>query len=170
MPANLNNSQSESIDQLSKDLSKIYSLQTIRILRDQGFFGITLPAMMFVPGASAQTAANFTTPFFIANRTYQVVQVIERHETAGTDAGSVTLMLKKVASGTAPSSGTDVLSAGISLKATANTNQTITSTSSTYIKRGSSSILTSGNALSLVTTGTLTALVGVTVHVLLRAI
>jgi len=134
----------------------------LTIIKPRGFFGVTLPIMHTITGANAQTAANFTAPFFIANRPYLILEVIERHETAGSDGGVVTLMLKRVPSGTAPASGTDILSAGISLKATANTNQVGTI--------GQVKTLQSGDSLSLVTTGTLTALVGVTVYVLLKAI
>lgn len=134
----------------------------ITVVKNRGFFGVTLPITVRLEGALAQTAANFTTPFFIANRSYLVLEVIERHETAGSDAGAVTLMLKRVPSGTAPASGTDMLTAGLSLKTTANINQSGTI--------GLVKTLTAGDALSLVTTGTLTALVGVTVSITLKAI
>lgn len=150
--------------------SNFYNVQNFRILRQNGFYGVTLPVMVRLYDTTAQTAVNYTAPFFIANRSYKVIQVIERHEAAGTDAGSVTLQLVKVPSGTAPGSGTNILSAGINLKATANTNQTITSLTSTKINQDTSSRLVSGDALSLSSSGTLTALKGVTVYVLLRAI
>lgn len=118
-----------------------------------------------VQGANAQTAAIFTAPFFVADRAYMVVSVKERHETAASDGGVVSLMVKKVPSGTAPSAGTDTLSAGISLKATANTNQagSLHATPANYT-------LAAGDSLSLVTTGALTALVGVSCMVELKAV
>lgn len=134
----------------------------LSVIKTRGFYGVTLPIIVRIEGSSAQTAANFTTPFFIANRSYLVLEITERHETAGTDGGSVTLMLKKVPSGTAPASGTDMLSAGMSLKTTANTNQNGTI--------GTVKTVSDGDSLSLVTTGTLTDLVGVTVSILLKAI
>ena len=87
-----------------------------------------------------------------------LVSVTERHQTAGNDAGSVTLMVKKTPSGTAKASGTDCLSAGISLKATADTNQTGTlhGTPANYT-------FAAGDAASLVLTGTPTAVDGVSV-------
>lgn len=145
----------------SADTNRTFNDITIR--KNRGFFGVTLPVMARIDGAAAQTAANFTTPFFIANRSYQILEVIERHETAGSDGGAVTVMVKKTPSGTAPASGTDVLTAGLSLKATANTNQ------SGVISR-SADTLAYGDSLALVSTGTLTNLVGVTVYVLLKAI
>jgi hypothetical protein len=132
----------------------------------------------FVPGTSAATAGNYGV-FFTADspitqidssaagteKVYEVVSVKERHETAGSDAGAVTLMLKKVPSGTAKGFGTDMLSAGINLKATADTIQTGALSATTANLR-----LAPGDSLALVTTGTLTALVGVHVQVELKRI
>lgn len=137
----------------------------IRVKKIDGFFGVTLPVVAHIPYTDAQTAAYYTTPFFIAQRTYQILEVTERHETAGTDGSAVTVMLKKVPSGTAPGSGTNILTAGLNLKATADTNQSGTISQVAGVAR-----ITSGEALTLVTTGTLTSLVGVTVSVLLKAI
>ena len=74
-------------------------------------------------------------------------------------------MLKKVPNGTAPGSGTDMLTAGISLKTTANTNQTGTVSKDVTVIR-----MVAGDSLSFILTGTPTDLVGVTLAVLLRAI
>lgn len=137
----------------------------LTIVKPFGYFGPVFPVTVRVQGTTAATAANYTAPFFIAERPYQVIEVFERHETAGSDGNPVTVMLKKVPSGTAPGSGTDMLSAGISLKATANTNQkgTLSTTfGNTRLERDDS--------LALVTTGTLTAVAGVTLSVILRAI
>lgn len=156
----------------NKTINSEYFFQELRVLKRYGFMGVTNPVMVTIPGASAATAANYTAPFFIAHRTYLVVEVRERHETAGSDAGAVTVMLKKVPSGTAPASGTDLLTAGISLKATANTNQNSIGTGATItlVTSNSTRRLVKGDALSLVTTGTLTAVAGVTVQVILQAI
>lgn len=111
-----------------------------------------------IPGGA--TAAEYDGAEFIAPYPCRVVSVRERHQTAGSDAGAVTLMVKKVPSGTAKASGSDVLSAGLNLKGTADTNQSGT-ISSTF----ANSRLKTGDALALVTTGTLTAVDGVTVTV-----
>ena len=84
---------------------------------------------------------------------------------AGSDAGAVTLMVKKVPSGTARASGTDLLSAGLSLKATADTNVTGSLTATAGDKK-----LAAGDGLALVPTGTLTAVDAVTVTVELKRI
>lgn len=106
------------------------------------------------------TAADYDGSAWIAPYPIEIVSVKERHQTAGSDGGAVTLMLKKVPSGTAKASGTDTLSAGISLKGTADTNASgsLHATAANYR-------LAAGDALALVTTGTLTAVDGVSVTV-----
>lgn len=140
-------------------------VEELRIWKNDGFFGVTLPVMFVVNGANAATALNYTAPFFIAQRDYYLIAMTERHEVAGSDAGAVTIMLKKVASGTAPASGTDMLSAGLSLKATANTNQ-----SGALVTTAGGLTVPRGTALCMVTTGTLTAVQGVTASVILKAV
>lgn len=141
----------------------------INVRVNDGFFGVTKPVTMVVPGAAAQEADNYSVCFFTADRSYEVILVTERHETAGSDGGTVTVTLEKLPSGTASTSGVDIITSGIDLKATANTNQTgIISqarTNSVYDRR-----LAKGDSLSIYATGTLTAVVGVSMSVLLRAI
>jgi len=93
----------------------------------------------------------------------EVIGVTERHQTIGSDGGAVTLMVKKVASGTAKASGVDTLAAGTSLKSTADTNVAPALHATLANKQ-----LAAGDALGLVTTGTLTAVDGVTVTVELK--
>ena len=139
-------------------------VEELRIWKNEGFFGVTLPVMFRQEGASAATALNYTAPFFIAQRDYQLISVTERHEVAATDMGAVTMMLNKVPSGTAPASGTAMLTAGLSLKTTANTNQT-----GTLSTVAGARAINRGDSLAFITTGTLTALVGVTIAVVLRS-
>lgn len=110
-------------------------------------------------------AGDYDGCFFIADEACEVVSVRERHQTLGTDGGAVTLMVKKVPSATAKAAGTDILSAGLSLKSANDTNQsgTLHGTAANYQ-------LAAGDALALVTTGTLTAVDGVSVHVVLKRI
>lgn len=139
------------------------------INKQEGFYGVTKPVTVRIPDTTAATAANYTTPFFIADRTYEIISAVERHEVAGSDMGAVTLTVEKVPSGTAPGSGTVVLASTFNLKGTANTNQEQvvlqTFSGSTPIRR-----LNRGDALCLKTSGTLTAVDGVTVSVLLKSI
>jgi len=88
-------------------------------------------------GANAATAANYGT-FFIVPFACVVNGFKEIHQVAGSDAGAVTLTLEKLTGTTAPDSGAVVLSAALSLKATANTLQegvmTITNADRTLAK------------------------------------
>ena len=158
-------------EQSSTSIKELAGTTVDRLTIDQqeGFRGVTQPVSVCIFGTNAATAANYTAPFFIADRPYEVLWSMERHETAGTSGSAVTVMLKKVPSGTAPASGVDVWTAGLSLKATINTNQQAVisqnRTTAIYNRR-----LSRGDSLSLVTTGTLTAVAGVTVSVLLRSL
>lgn len=110
-------------------------------------------------GADAATTANYGV-FFIVPIACLVTAFKEVHETAGTDAGAVTIDLEKLTGTTAPGSGSSVLSSTLSLKATANTVQSATITSTSANKT-----LAIGDRLALKRTGTLTSVAGVTVHV-----
>lgn len=125
-------------------------------------FPATFSVTSHLNSTQAATADNYGI-FFIAPYPVEVVSVRERHETAGSDAGAVTLMVAKVPSGTAKGSGTDTLASGISLKGTADTNAsgTLHATAANYR-------LAAGDALALVPTGVLTAVDGVTVTVELK--
>lgn len=137
----------------------------IRVLRRNGFFGITLPVMYVLPGDSATTSKNWTTPFFRANRTYQIVEVSVRFEHEDTNVG--TLDLYKVASGTAPASGTSVLTAPISVAGAVNTD-----TPGTVSTVPGVAIIPAGTCLCLKPKNApvMADLVGLTVYVLLKAI
>lgn len=144
-------------------------IDQLTINKNEGFYGVTKPVMVRIPDTTAATAANYTTPFFIADRSYEILSATERHEVAGSDGSAVTLTVEKVPSGTAPGSGTVVLASTFNLKGTANTNQEVsvlqTYSGSVPIRR-----LSRGDALCLKTSGTLTAVDGVCVSVLLRSI
>ena len=137
----------------------------IRVLKRNGYFGITLPITAILRGTTAATVANYLALFFIAQRSYEIIEVKERHETLGTDGSAVTVMLNKVPDGTAPASGTSVLKSGFNLKAIINTLQTGSITDTVANKR-----LITGDGLALEITGTPTNVAGVTISVLLKAI
>lgn len=108
------------------------------------------PVSGIVFGASAATAANYGT-FFVADKKYVIVGVVEEHNVAGNDAGAVTLSVEKCGTGVAPGSGLDILTTAFNLRATANTPQfgaLITIKSSLSLKKG--------DRLVLKDTGTLT--------------
>lgn len=115
-------------------------------------------------GTDAATAANYST-FWIAPFTVQVTNFYEVHATAGTDGSAVTLQLEKLTGTQAPGAGNTMLSTALSLKATINTVQTATLTT-TLANRS----LAKGNRLALLKAGTLTSVANVTVLVELQVI
>jgi hypothetical protein len=95
--------------------------------------------------------------FFVAvGRAWRVLGIIARVEVAGTDAGAVTLAVKKAASGTDIASGTALHSSTADLKGTVDTNQTLT------LSATSSDLdIAIGTAIGVDLTGTMTAARGV---------
>ena len=113
-----------------------------------------------VEGAAAATATNYGI-FFVADRAWKVISISERHRTAGSSNGTVTV--EKCGSGVAPDSGVDLLSSTISLTTTANIPQFGTMSNNRndlIIKKNDSLILKDG--------GTLTDVADVCVTVLLK--
>lgn len=101
------------------------------------------------------TASTVDTSFFVADRPYRVKSIVARVDVAGTDAGAVTAVIKKAASGTAIASGTALHSGTANLKGTANTNQSLTlSTTSTDLD------IAKGTAIGFDLTGVMTAAIG----------
>jgi hypothetical protein len=93
---------------------------------------------------------------FVATRSYTVKGITHRVEAAGTDAGAVTVAVKKAASGTAIASGTALHSGTGNLKGTAATNQTLTISTTV-----SDLLIPAGTAIGLDFTGVLTNATGV---------
>lgn len=146
-------------------------MQAVRFGQGDGNRGLAVPRILtkvfVLPGALPATAANWGVPFWIpVEGDVELVAVYERHTTAGADASAVTFMLKKVPDGTAPGSGTDMLSAGINLKATANTLQagSLSATPANLRLTGSS------DTVAAVLTGTPTSLAGVTITTVWKVI
>jgi hypothetical protein len=135
----------------------------IRILKERGFYGVTLPVELRVKGGEAGYPENYTTPFFTANRTYMIVSVIARWEVKCDVA--CTLQIMKVPNGTAPASGTALLATAFNLTGTANTNNIGTLVTTAGVNQ-----IVAGESLSGLTTGGFTSLAGVSVSVLLKAI
>lgn len=109
----------------------------------------------FLTETVAWTASSADSVIFVAPRKMVVQSIVARVEVAGTDAGAVTAVIKKAASGTAIASGTALHSGSINLKGTAATNQTLTlSTTASTLE------LAAGDAVVIDYTGTLTSAVG----------
>lgn len=100
-------------------------------------------------------------PFFIANKTYLVKQIVEIHATAC--ATAATCVVKKVGSGITVANGTALQSSTFALDGTANTLQTATLSTNT-----STLTLVAGDRLAVDYTGTLTSLAGPCITVYLQ--
>ena len=121
------------------------------------------PVPAVVVDTDAATAAKYGV-FFVAERPYEVMAIAESHKTAGSDAGSVTLNIEKLTSGTALDAGDSICATAFDLKGTADTP---------VVKRGSdltkaNKQLLEGDRLALEDTGTLTAVNHVCVTVYLK--
>lgn len=99
---------------------------------------------------------------------YEVVEVTEVHGTAGTDAGAVTVDVKKASSGTAISGGTSVLASTFNAKSTINTPVSKTAGNGGLSSSLATRTVTSGQMLGLDLTGVLTALAGLSVTISLK--
>lgn len=123
---------------------------TINIVKKDGFY-----CFADIYGATAQTAANYGI-ILVARYPIEVLQIVERHEVAGSSGSAVSLDVLNVPSGTAISAGSSMLAVAFNLKSTADTN---------VVKEGvalnSNRVLEEGAAIGLKTSGTLTALTGV---------
>jgi len=93
---------------------------------------------------------------FVASRAYRVKAIVGRVTAAGSDVGAVTAAVKKAPSATAIADGTALHSGTMDLKGAANTNQTLTlSTTDSDLE------IAAGDAIGADFTGTLTAATGV---------
>src|SRR3990167_2502308 len=108
------------------------------------------------------TAGNYD-HFFTASFPCEVIQAYETHRVLGTNAGAVTLYIEKIASGVALDAGVSVLATTFNLKSTVNVPVRIKSTGT-----NANRVLNPGDRLALKDAGTLTAVAGVLVEVLLR--
>lgn len=110
----------------------------------------------YVPVNIEYTASSVDKVAFVATRAYVVKSITARVEVAGTDAGAVTAVMKKAASGTAIASGTALHSGTFNLKGTAATNQSLTLSTT-----ASDLLIPAGTAIGIDFTGVLTSATGV---------
>lgn len=111
-------------------------------------------------GTSAATATNYGVVFLNRVAPCYLSYASEIHQTAGSDAGAVTLTLEKLTGTQAPDAGQVMLSGTFNLKGTANTEQAGTMTT-TIANRN----LALGDRICLKDSGTLTAVANVTVYI-----
>lgn len=103
--------------------------------------------------------------FFIAPFSVEVTGFFEVHQVAGTDGSAVTLQLEKLTSGQALDAGATLLDSTINLKATKDTVQEGTLTTTRL-----DLVLEKGDRLALKDSGTLTGLENVVVYVLFKPV
>lgn len=125
------------------------------------------PGSKEVPAVYAMNANGSiaTQAFFSANRDFVITGVQMIWSTAGSDAGTVTADVFKDTSTNAPGAGTSVLAAAQSVKGAINTtvNVALSATAATLA-------MAAGDRLSVVMTGTLTALAGLVIVVYLAPV
>lgn len=120
-----------------------------------GLQGVDLGEGGFVNATAEYNAASVDKVFFVADRAYAVKGIRGRVTVAGSDGSAVTATVRKVPSGTAIGSGTALHSSTFNLKGTADTNQSLTlSTTSGVLD------IAAGDSLAVDFTGTLTAATG----------
>ena len=119
----------------------------IRVLKDRGFYGVTLPVTTTFPwNWSGTSHSDSDCIFFIAQRPYQLIQVLERHEVD--DVGIAACMVRRVPSGTTPArSGAAMLASNIDMTTGAGTVRAYTTTTSPGILKTSNAILQAGDGL-----------------------
>lgn len=101
------------------------------------------------------TAAAVDMVFFVANRAVRVNSIMARPTVAGADVSAVTAIIRKVPSGTAITGGTALHSGTFNLKGTADTNQSLTVSTT-----ASDLMLAQGDAIAVDFTGILTSATG----------
>lgn len=114
---------------------------------------------VWIPGTSAATSTNYGR-FATLKQPIQVLRIQEIHETAGSDAGAVTLDVVVVNNGSAVSTGASLLVTTFNLKSTANTLVTKQKRALTNVRT-----IAPTQTLALKTSGVLTAVAGVMVTV-----
>ena len=108
-----------------------------------------------MPIVVSYIATVVTNAIFTASRAYRVKSIIGRPRVIGSDGSAVTFSFYKAPSGTAIGSGTVLHTGSYNLKGTADTNQTLTlSTTVTDVT------LAAGDSIGLVLTGTATSAIG----------
>jgi len=151
------------------EIANEYSINELRILKDRGLYAVTLPIMVRIPYTDAATSSYYGTPFFIANRSYQIIQITSRFTSASSAAGAE-FGVYQSPNGSGATSSVTSSSYGFPLTGTTNTNFTVDFNSSVSLNKDSTSLILAGDALVLQTNKTPTNAQGVTVSILLRGV
>ena len=121
-----------------------------------GLQGVDFGSGAFVSTSFAYSATSVDAPFFIAPRSLRVKSITLRVEVAGTDAGAVSAIVRKAASGTAIAAGVALHSGSADLKGTAATNQVLALSAT-----DADQTIPAGTCVGIDVTGVLTTAAGV---------
>lgn len=119
-------------------------------------------------GANAALADGYV--FTALDADYELVAVSEVHGTAGSDGGAVTADVVRVASGGTIAAGTSLLSSTFNLKSTVDTPVTKNVSNAGLPAAQSSRVISRGQSLAINLAGTLTALAGMAITIVLQPI
>ena len=126
-------------------------------------------APVVVTACFGANAAIADAPIFVSDGYYELIEARENHQVLGTDGGAVDLDLVKCNSGEALADGESMLATLFNLKATADTPVVRTQASGLHATRARLQ-LNPGDRIDLDFQGTLTALAGVSVTLVLKRI
>jgi hypothetical protein len=119
-------------------------------------------------GANAALADDYV--FTALDGDYELVATSEVHGTAGTDGGAVTADVVRVAAGGTIAGGTSLLSSTFNLKSTVDTPVIKNVSNGGLPAAQSSRVISRGQSVAVNLTGTLTALAGVALTIVLKPI
>lgn len=124
-----------------------------------------------IPVHFGTNAAILTAPsgaVFVADQDYSLMSVSEVHEALGTDGGAVTLDVVKCTGTQAAAAGTTMLASTFNLKSTINTVVTKARAAGGLSATSANRLIKKGDRIALNFAGTLTALTGVNVTIVLE--
>lgn len=126
---------------------------------------------LYLPFSAGPNAALLTLPdttLWYADADAEILAAYEIHQVLGTDGSAVTADVMKVADGTVIGSGTSLLASTFNLKATVATWQTRTLAAGTLASTHAGRTILKGQTLGIDFGGTMTAVAGVNIIVVLK--
>ena len=124
-------------------------------------------SQIFPTNASVLTTPNVT--LFVADADYTIEQVAEVHEVLATDGSAVTLDIVKCTGTQTAAQGTSILTAAFNLKATINTVVRKAQSAGLVVTNNKAGLrVKAGDRIAAKFTGTLTALTGVNITLVLH--
>lgn len=124
--------------------------------------------LIFSAGPNAALLTLPDTTLWYADADAEILAAYEIHQVLGTDGSAVTADVMKVADGTVIGSGTSLLASTFNLKATVATWQTRTLAAGTLASTHAGRTILKGQTLGIDFGGTMTAVAGVNIIVVLK--